>query len=152
MRFEVAHEGFVIVALEDCLVVINAQKDTLKAGDHKEFRSGDILEISPAHPMSPRFVVVDVLRTSQPLTIAAEDLATGQKLEDASEKNETLLIALDTFQIRDERDLADEGEPWKPSHARFLHLHRGEAAWLKHGMHRLRNTGNTAARFISIEW
>ena len=152
MRFESAHKSFVIVALEDCAVVMNGQKDSLKAGDHKEFRSGDNVELSPASSRSPHFAVVEVLKTSQPLTITAENLAVRQEREDASARNQTLLIALDTFQIRDERDLAGEGEPWKPSRAKLLKLRRGEAAWLTRGMHRLHNTGNAAAWFITIEW
>ncbi len=152
MRLDLAHKSVVIVALENCAVIINGQKDVLKAGDYKEFRAGNDVELRPAFSKRPHFVVVDVFKTAQPLTITIEDLAVRQDLEDASARNQTLLIALASFQIRDERDLADEGEPWKPSRAKLLQLHQGEAVWLKHGMHLLHNTGNADARFITIEW
>jgi hypothetical protein len=48
--------------------------------------------------------------------------------------------------------MAEEGKPWKAGPQRRLELQKGETAWLKEGMHRMRNLGNSAARFITIEW
>jgi len=152
MRFKLDHKGLLVIALEDCSVVINGHRDALKAGDYKEFRTGDSVELSPAASTNPQLVLVDVLEASQPLTILPGNLAVHQELEDASDRNQTLLIALDILQISYEQNLAVEGEPWKSSHTRTVRLHRGETAWLEKGMHRMRNTGNTAARFITIEW
>jgi len=152
MKFKVSHQGLVVVPIEDCSVFMNGRSVAFKRGDYKEFHSGDHVELSPAVSTHPQLVLVDVIESSQPLTILAENLAVHQELEDASDRNQTLMIALDTFQINDERDLASEGEPWKSSPTKPVELHPGQVTWLDHGMHHLRNAGNTVARFVTVEW
>jgi hypothetical protein len=150
IRFD--HKKLVVVPLEDCAVLINGHKTALKEGDYKEVSAGDDLSLSPVSAANPRLALVEVVASSQALTITSQSLAAHQELEDASDRNQTLIIALDSLEISDEQNLAAEGEPWKPGEIRVIRLQRGGTGWLKHGMHRVRNAGSTVVRFITIEW
>lgn len=101
---------------------------------------------------NPRLALVEVVASSQTLTITSHSLAAHQELEDASDRNQTLIVALDSLEISDEHNLAAEGEPWKPSEIRVIRLQRGGTGWLNHGIHRVRNARSTIARFMTIEW
>jgi hypothetical protein len=96
--------------------------------------------------------LVEVVSARQPLTIEATTLAPNQELEDASDRNSTLLVAIAPLRLRDVSDLAEEGVPWKAGPQRRIELQKGETAWLNKGMHRVRNAGNSVARFVTIEW
>lgn len=152
MALKPNHQRFVIVALADCSVVIDGKVTVLKRGDFTEQLGAVSLELAPAGGAAPILVLVNILSSSQPLSIESTSLAPQQQLEDASERNRTLLIALSDLLLRDERDLAEEGEAWRSSPARRIRLRSGNVVWLRHGMHRIRNTGNAAAKFITIEW
>jgi hypothetical protein len=150
MNFD--HKSLIVIPLEDCSVLINGQNVALKKGDYKEFSAGDNLDLRPASAVNPRLALVEVVASSQALTVSSETLVADQEFEDASSRNQTLVIALDNLQIKDKQNLAPEGEPWKSTKARVIQLQRGETAWLNQGMHRVRNAGSTVARFITIEW
>jgi hypothetical protein len=152
MTWTVKRQSLVIVSLNNCLVSVNGQMVAFGVGDHREFRAGERIELIPKPSTSPSFVLVDVARTSQPLTILTEDLAAHQQLDDASDRNQTLLIALDHLQITDEKDAGDESEPWKAGHVDLVALRRGQTAWLIPGIHRIRNSSKAPARFLTIEW
>lgn len=145
------HKGFVLVALGDCSVLINGHTNNLKAGDHKEV-SGGILELAPAPSKPTELVLVEVLSASQPLTVQSTTLARNQEVEDASDRNLTLLVAVDALRLSDVRDLSEEEEPWKSAPAKAINLQKGQTVWLQQGMHRLRNAGRTTSRFVTIEW
>ena len=146
------HKNLIVVPLEDCAVLINGHRTALKKGEYKEVNAGDDFSLSPVSTESPRLALVEVGALSQALTITSQSLAAHQELEDASDRNQTLIVALDSLEISDEQNSADEGEPWKPSKIRVIRLQRGETGWLNHGMHRVRNAGGAGARFITIEW
>ena len=150
MKFN--HKNLIVVPLEDCAVVINGHRTALKEGDYKEVSAGDDLSLSPVSAANPRLVLVEVVASSQALTINFEVLAAHQQLEDASDRNQTLIIALDSLEVRDEQNSAAEGEPWKSSEIRMIRLQRGETGWLNYGMHRVRNARSMVARFITVEW
>jgi hypothetical protein len=152
MVFEPNHQRFVIVALTDCSVVIDGKMIVLKGGEFTEELGEVSLKLAPAGDTTPILVLVNILSSSQPLTIKSTKLEPQQQLEDASDRNRTLLIALSDLLLRDERDLAEEGEPWRSSPARRIRLRSGNVVWLRHGMHRVQNTGNASARYITIEW
>jgi hypothetical protein len=145
-------EGFVLVAIQACMIQINGTSTNLKAGDYRTISGKRGLEIAQSGPITIPLVLVEVVFARQPLTIEAATLAPNQELEDASERNSTLLVAIAPLRLRDVRDLAEEGEPWKSGPQRKIELQKGETAWLKEGMHRMRNVGNSVARFIMIEW
>ena len=146
------HKNLIVFPLEDCAVLFNGQRIALKTGDYKEFSSGDNVTLRPIGSARPRIALVEVVASSQTLTITSQSLASHQEMEDASDRNQTLVVALDSLEIRDKRDLAAEGQPWKLSETRSIQLQRGETAWLNQGMHRLKNAGSTVAKFITIEW
>ena len=146
------HKNLIVIPLEDCAVLVNDQKIALKAGDYKEFSSGESLTLRPVGSGSTRIAFVEVVASSQALTITSQSLAPHQEMEDASDRNQTLVVALDSLEIRDMQDLAAEGQPWKSSETRSIRLQQGETAWLKRGMHRVKNAGSTVAKFMTIEW
>lgn len=153
IRVNLDDESLVVVALEDCSIIIDGHPDALKAGSYKEYSRGGSVGLSPADSTSAQLALVHVLPHKQTLTILNNTLEVNQELEDASGRNQTLMIALNTLQFRDETNLAAaEDEPWKSSHPRTISLQRGGTAWLKKGKHRVRNTGAATARFITIEW
>ena len=145
-------EGFVLVAIQDCVIQINGTSTSLKTGDYKTVSGKRGLEIAQSGLITIPLVLVEVVSARQPLTIEATTLAPNQELEDASDRNSTLLVAIAPLRLRDVSDLAEEGAPWKASPQRKIELQKGQTAWLKEGMHRVRNMGNSAARFIIIEW
>lgn len=147
-----SHKNLIVVPLEDCAVLINGHRTALKEGEYKEFTAGYDLSLRPVSAANPRLALVEVVTSFQALTITSTSLAAHQDLEDASDRNQTLVVALDNLEIRDEQSLAAEGEPWKPSEIKIIRLQRGETGWLDHGKHRVRNAGSTVARFITIEW
>ena len=151
-QFNVKRKGLIVVALENCSVIIDGRIEALKLGDHREFPAGTIADFKPAASASPQLALVQILKSPQPLTVVANSLAVHQGLEDASARNETLLIALDDFQISDERALTDEGKPWTSARAKSVRLRKGETTWLEPGMHRVQNVGSSNARFLTIEW
>jgi hypothetical protein len=148
----ISDQGFVLVAIRDCSVLINGKSAILKAGDYQKIPGVQSLELSQSGPMPVPLVLIKVVTTIQPLTIETTTLARHQELVDASDRNTTLLIAIDPLRLRDVRDLADEDEPWKSGPQKTIELQEGQTAWLLRGMHRLRNSGKTATRFVTVEW
>jgi hypothetical protein len=148
----ISDQGFVLVAIRDCSVLIDGKSAILKAGDYQKIPRIHSLELSQSEPMPVPLVLIKVVATIQPLTIETTTLARHQELEDASDRNTTLLIAIDPLRLRDVRDLADEGEPWKSGPQKTIELQEGQTAWLPRGMHRLRNTGENGIRFVTVEW
>lgn len=148
----VSDQGFVVVALRDCTLSVDDRSTTLKAGDYKKVTGIEPLHLRNSGLGSTSVVLIRVRSALQPLTIETTTLTHHQQLEDASDRNATLLVAVDSLQLSDQRDLADEGSPWKPSLEPPLNLKRGETAWIKAGMHRIRNRGTNAVRFVTVEW
>jgi hypothetical protein len=147
-----SNEGFVVVAIQDCALLINGKSTTLRAGDYTRVPGKQSLELVQSGPITVPIVLVEIVSAQQPLTINATTLAPNGVLEDASDRNSTLLVAIDPLLLRDVRDLAEEGEPWKSSPQRKIELQKGQTVWLKKGIHRVRNAGSSEARFVTIEW
>ena len=77
------------------------------------------------------------------VTLAGTTLAAGQGFARGVPRGDMLLIALTAVDLRDETDAA------RPP--AIIQLQAGEAAWIAAGRHRLRNVGNAAARFVTVE-
>lgn len=148
----ISQQGFVLVAVKDCSVLIDGQSTTLKAGDYKKIPGTQSLELAQSGLTTVPFVLIKVVAATQSLTIEATTLARNQELEDASDRNATLLVAITSLRLHDVRNLADEGEHWKSGPQRTIELQQGQTVWLMQGMHRLRNSGNTATQFVTVEW
>jgi hypothetical protein len=52
-------------------------------------------------------VLINVVAETQSLTIESTTLARNQELEDASDRNATLLVAITSLRLRDVRNLTD---------------------------------------------
>jgi hypothetical protein len=81
------------------------------------------------------------------IVVGGTTLASRQAFDSAGERGDTLLIALSPL------TLADDAGTTFPSAARTtIHLRPGEARWLPAGLHKLRNTGSTPARYVTLEF
>ena len=148
----ISEQGFVLVAIRDCSVLIDGRSTLLKAGDHKTISGRQSLELAQSGSTPVSLVLIKVVTATQPLTIETTTLARNQELEDASDRNTTLLIAIVPLRLSDVRDQADADEPWKSGSQKTIELQQGQTTWLMRGMHRLRNSGNTTIRFVTVEW
>jgi hypothetical protein len=144
--------GFVVIALSDSSLLINNQATALRAGESRQVRGEHMLDIINTAELPAALVVVKIDTAFQNLTISEERLDPRQTFEDASDRNDTLVVALTPMSLRDLRDLSAEDEHWKSSAPRTISLQKGQSAWLASGMHRVLNVGSTGARFITIEW
>ena len=147
-----SNEGFVVVAIHDCTLLIDGKSTILKAGDYARLPGKQSLGLAESGPMTMPIVLAEIVSAQQPLTINATTLAPNGVLEDASDWNSTLLIAISPLQLRDVRDLAEGGEPRKSGPQRKIELQQGQTVWLQEGIHRVRNAGSSEARFVTIEW
>ncbi len=145
-------QGFVLIAIKDCSLFIDGQSTRLKSGEHKSIPGRHSLELAQSGSAPVPLVLINVVAATQALSIQATSLAGHQELEDASDMNATLLIAITPLRLSDVRDLADEGEPWKSGPQKTFDLQEGHFAWLSRGIHRLRNSRSTAAHFVTVEW
>lgn len=147
-----SNNGFVLIAFTNSSLLVNDQATTLRAGESHQVRGSQMLDIVNTSALPSELVLIKVDTASQGLTLLQERLDMHQELEDASDRNDTLVVALTPIALRDVRDLADEDEPLKSSAPRTIVLQQGGSAWLAPGMHRLVNVGKVKARFITIEW
>lgn len=153
MSFQpISEQGIVLVAIRDCSVLIDGQITPLKAGGHKTIPGQQRLELAQSDPTPVSLILIKVVTTTQPLTIETTTLARNHELEDASDRNTTLLIAIDPLRLRDVLDLAAPDGPWKSGSQKTIELEQGQTSWLRRGMHRLRNSGNNTVRFVTVEW
>jgi hypothetical protein len=97
-------------------------------------------------------VVVNVRTARQAQTFDRVELGPGKIMEDASDRNETLLVALTPLRLRDIINNSDEDEPPNYGRSRSIELPAGKTAWLPPGMHKITNVGGSLARFVTIEW
>jgi hypothetical protein len=114
---------------------------TVHAGEHVEFRA--------QRGLPARLVLVRPKMTQQELTV--EPFVLTGSLEDASDRNATLFIAISNSRFRDTRNLGDESE-WKPGKPDTITMRSGSVRWIRSGIHHFKNLGPTAARLVSIEW
>lgn len=114
---------------------------TVAAGEKVEFRAEDG---SPA-----RLIVVRPETTEQELTVGPFVFADG--LEDGSDRNWTLLVAITDSHFSDTRNLGDESE-WVPGRPEDIRMRAASVRRIRPGIHHFKNLGPSAARLVSIEW
>jgi len=76
------------------------------------------------------------------VVIGGTTLEAGQSYLRAARRDDTLLVAVTGLQLRDE---ALEGSS-------EIKIGEGDVFWVAEGVHKFRNTGEKAARFVSIEF
>ena len=72
-------------------------------------------------------------------------------IENASDRNATLLVAVTDARFSDTRNLGDESE-WIPSKPNIIVMNYGSVRWIRPGIHHFKNFGPITARLVSIEW
>src|SRR5664280_590839 len=112
---------------------------------------GDEVEFEPQDDSVARLILVEPKMSAQPLTIRTTTLNTHQQLQDATDRNDTLLIAISPVRLRGVRNVADESE-WKPNRPEFWALPTGGVRWVRSGMYRLTNLLPRAVQFVTVEW
>ena len=87
-------EGVVLIALQDCVALINGNGATFRRGEPQQIQGSQYLMVSAQSGISCRFLLVNIQTAHQRLTVDSHILSRKQSLEDASDRNETLLVAL----------------------------------------------------------
>ena len=121
----------------------------VNAGDAAIVHAGEHVGFRAERGLPARLVLVKPKTTQQDLTV--EPFVLTGSLEDASDRNATLLIAISNSRFRDTRNLGDESE-WKPGKPDTITMRSGSVRWIRSGIHHFKNLGPTAARLVSIEW
>lgn len=153
MSFQpISDQGFIVVALQNCTVMIDGQKEVLRAADFRQIKGKRVLKLAGFSSVAASLVLITVKSAHQSLTIEDTILTPNEELEDASNRNLSLLIAISPLRLRDVRDQNGEDESWKSSSPSMIKLSAGQTAWLTPGMYRIRNLGDSSARFVTIEW
>lgn len=147
----VSHAGIILVALKDCVIRINGDKAILSRGQFRQIPGSKDTVITAESEDSAPLVVVNVKTEQQELTVEAQRLAPSQSLEDASDRNLTLTVAVSSVCLRDVVNLGDESA-WRPSPPVVLRIRAGQTRWLGAGTHHLRNCGSQDAEFVTLEW
>ncbi len=157
------HAKYWLVAGTDHAAVWISVTDSVliedSAGNMRETSAGEAHEVGPGSRFmfrgegrSARLIVVEVKASRQPLTVSSQSLAGSAEQDDASSRNETLLIAISRVRLRDtlysgNESLREVGSP------RMISLLAGDVAWLSSpGIHRFANRTDQSVRFVSIEW
>jgi hypothetical protein len=146
--------GSVWVAIDGATVVNRGTSGGLLrvfAGD-TGFVPGDRTATLSNEGSRPATLVIVAIKTAeQQPTVEAVFLKGEQELKDASERNETLLIAVSPQVLQDITNTGDESE-WVPSKPVTLRLRPCAVTWIKGGTHHLKNLASAEARFVTIEW
>ena len=148
----VSDQGFVVVAIDDCSFLLDGKVSRLKSGEHQTIAGGRPLSLSLSGRVPASLVLIKVVSAPQNLTFEETSLAVQQILEDASDRNRTLIIATAPLKLTYVIDQAGEGEPWKSGPKIMIDLKKGGFVWLAPGIHRLRNAGSSTADFVIAEW
>jgi len=144
--------GVILLAVNDCTIMVNGSPVALKSGERSFVHSRQTVHVNSSDTRPPLLVVVNVRTARQALTFDRIELVPGKVMEDASARNETLLVALTALHLRDIIDNSEEGEPSNYGQPRSIELPAGKTAWLPPGMHQITNVGGSPARLVTIEW
>ncbi len=145
--------GAVWIALDSLVLKTNkGGQDSIKLVRRGESASVDpeaSAQFGAESGRASHMLLVEPKTVHQELTVSPFVLSGS--LEDASDRNATLLIALSNCHFRDTRNLGDESE-WVPSKPEMVVMMAGGVKWIRPGIHHFRNLGSSPARMVSIEW
>lgn len=125
---------------------VGASKRIL-AGDFGKISSGEKRWFRVEGRLAARLVLIDPKTLHQELTVGAFPL----DVQDGSDRNDTLLVAVSDCHFRDIRNLGDESE-WKPGEPEIIAMKSGTVRWVRAGIHHFKNLGSRMAKAVSIEW
>lgn len=112
---------------------------------------GRSVTLTSASSATRRFLIVDIRQATQRPTAQAIFLQDGHELQDASDRNETLLIAVSPVILRDIANRGSESE-WLPGKPSIIRLQVGQVAWIPAGTHHLKNLSRQEAKLVAVEW
>jgi hypothetical protein len=121
----------------------------VRAGEAAIVSSDEELKFHLESVSHSRLVIVKPKMAHQELTVGPFILSSS--IEDASDRNATLLVAVSDCRFRDTRNLGDESE-WIPSKPNIVTMSAGSVRWIRPGIHHFKNLGPIAAVLVSIEW
>ena len=146
-------EGDVWTAIDPIVLVTKKDgKQSIKrvlAGEAAPAGSGEELQFHVAGNLHARLVIIQPKMAHQELTVGPFILTST--LDDASDRNATLLVAVSDCRFSDTRNLGDESK-WLPSKADVITMTPASAMWISPGIHHFNNLGHTPAQLVSIEW
>jgi hypothetical protein len=117
----------------------------IHAGDAGKSDPGEGLQFRARNGQHGRLVVIKPKTAHQELTISPFVLS--DSIEDASDRNATLLVAVSDSRFRDTWNLGDESK-WIPSKPAVVVLDVGSVRWMRPGIHHFKNLGLTPARMV----
>jgi hypothetical protein len=151
--------ALVIVALSRSTVAISqgalnvkGNRLALEKGEHKMWDQGTEIRVTNVGSSIAELAIVKMKTIGdQQLTIERTKLDREQILEDASDRNLTLVLALDRVSLQDERSKGGEDEPWVKGDSHRIELDAGQTGWMSPGIHHVKNIGADSAEFLMIE-
>ena len=146
--------GGIWVALDHAVVItshVNGEevRSEIQPGAAKAVDPKMSLRFQSRTPSGASVIWVQANLPHQELTVSSFTI--DKSLDDGSDRNATLLIALTDCRLDDVMNLGDESR-WIPGRHTVLSLPRGSARWVRPGIHHLRRIGSVPARIVLIEW
>jgi hypothetical protein len=144
--------ALVIVALSRGVLNVEGSRLALERGDYKMWEQGAEIRVTNVDA-SPAELAIVKMKTigDQRLTVERTKLDRKQVLEDASDRNVTLVLALERVSLQDERSKNDGDERWVKGYSHRIDLNAGQTGWMSAGSHHLKNIGAGSADFLTIE-
>lgn len=97
---------------------MNDKKVTVDTGDHRRILKRTVVKLAKPGASSSHLLLIQLSAESQALTFEKFSLAGHRELEDGSDRNATMIVALGKIRLRTLKNLGDESE-W---HAGFPHF------------------------------
>lgn len=145
--------GNVWVAIDPVLLVTKKggmqTRKRVREGEAAIVGSDEELQFRVESNSHARLVIVKPKMAHQELTVGPFVL--NGTIENASDRNATLLVAVTDARFSDTRNLGDESQ-WIPSKPNIIVMNYGSVRWIRSGIHHFKNLGPMAARLVSIEW
>ena len=121
----------------------------VQAGDAEMSGSNEVVQFRAGGGSPARLVVIHPRAPHQELTV--EPFVMRDSIEDASERNQTLFVAITDCHFQDTRNLGDESR-WTPSKPETVRMKAGSVKWIQPGIHHFKNIRQAPAKLVSIEW
>jgi len=150
----VPQQRIILIALEDADILFDKVRLTLRRGESRQVQGFEGAIVSAASGTAAYLLLVHVRSGHQPLTIQVNSLQKEETLEDASQRNRTLVVALSPLCLLYQRNVAAEEDQvrWLPEKPRTIRMQEGQTRWLRAGIFRLKSCQTQAFQFITVEW
>ncbi len=146
-----AAKGAVWIAIDPFEVVGDAETRAALPGDTGTVPSGAKQEFRNVGRQAARLTIIEVKSAIQDLTVQVHNLTPGHALDEASESNDALIIAVTALKLREVWNLEKEDD-WVPSKPIVFALDAGGVRWVAEGEHEFSNLLPVPIRFVTVEW